>query len=96
MRGITEERLREILKSAMTDHKQDILEYLIKYECKELNPWQPIETAPRDRRILLFNHVTIYIGGWYVSEYIKDGIWINELGDTTHPTHWQELPWNPA
>lgn len=54
MRGITEEQL--IAYAEMTDHPHtlDALNELLD-NCKEINPWLPIdENTPRDRYILLY------------------------------------------
>ena len=57
MRGLTEERLLEEIKLAngmgRSVYAASLLE-LIRL-CKELNHWQPIESAPKDRRILVWN-----------------------------------------
>ena len=58
--------------------------------------WQPIETAPKDRWILVsYDEIDCAIVRWY--EYFKD--WrlddydISELPDD--PTHWMPLPDHP-
>jgi hypothetical protein len=68
--------------------------------------WQPIETAPKDRRILLyfpdlFSDVAIYCGGWYDDSYNKRPrpywsadceSWAGKNHLRAHPpTHWAEL-----
>lgn len=52
MKYISEERLAEIRDSVRAGQSKLFVHLLIN-QCKELNPWQPIETAPKDRRILL-------------------------------------------
>ena len=52
MKYISEERLETLLNNTSYITANDLLRVLIN-ECKELNPWQPIETSPKDRRILL-------------------------------------------
>lgn len=79
MRGITEERLRELIEDSSCPVTMG---YLI-HECTELKPWQTIESAPKDRDVL-----------WYLPEFGKvidfwGGIESND------PTHWQELPEDP-
>ena len=56
------------------------------------NDWQPIETAPDDRLILLglfphpgFIEMPRKVGGWW------DDKW-NIFGGSWTPTHWVELP----
>lgn len=55
--------------------------------------WQPIETAPRDGRILVWSAVT----GPYVTQHI-DGEWPwGRFGQWyPRPTHWRPLPDAPA
>lgn len=95
MRGIAEERLQELIKGKCDYSIED----LTKYECTELNPWLPIKSAPKDRRILLFypKHTSTVEDkqiissskavAQYTDEFIKFYI--------TKPTHWQELPPDP-
>jgi hypothetical protein len=58
-----------------------------------LNNWQPIETAPKDRRILLAYEDTFVIVGMYHSSREK---WLdtygNPLEDADILEAWQELP----
>jgi hypothetical protein len=110
MEGISEKRLKILLNRAIETSDGGSVRayiYLLERECKELNPWMPIETAPKDRNILVFNPMT----GIYTSKFI-DGNWPyfgwNELTGFKidkddpaasvhypHPTHWQELPPKP-
>lgn len=96
MRGISEERLMEILNNSHGSNVV-ILDALLK-ECKELNSWQPIESAPRDRRLLLFypGIQKPYIGQW-LDLNGKVGYWdyIGLMYASDQPTHWQELPEDP-
>ena len=85
MRGITEGRLRELELKCSNEQDKSLLRTLV-FQCQELNPWQPIDTAPKDRRILLYNP--------------KIGIFSGVIGDSISawncdPTHWQELPEDP-
>lgn len=53
MRGITEEQLIDFISKNRTyDVAVDAL-YRLWDECQELNPWQPIETAPKDKLVLI-------------------------------------------
>jgi hypothetical protein len=60
--------------------------------------WQPIETAPKDRRIIVFRpHGTDYI------PKVGEDYWSVELGNcwahsnsSVQPTHWMPLPDPPA
>lgn len=63
--------------------------------------WQPIETAPKDREILLaregdFFHEGYVARGWWMSHPLlpDDGEWAIVGGKWT-PTHWRELPKAP-
>jgi hypothetical protein len=47
MRGITEERLKDLFK------EYSFIGFILA-ECAELNAWQPIETAPLRKKIRLF------------------------------------------
>lgn len=87
MRGISEERLIEVLDAHGISKRQWLRHDLIN-ECTELTPWWPIESAPKDRRILLFFPET--------EEYCKH----TEVGfipewSANLATHWQELPDDP-
>ena len=88
--GISKKRLREWKRIAVQRLIDgEILDLLIK-ECKELNPWQPIdENTPKDRELLLF-----YSG----NESSEAFCWIKKYDPSVgvrQPTHWQELPENP-
>jgi len=50
--------------------------------------WQPIETAPKDRMILLWD------GEWTIGAWI-DGEWWPCIQEVP-PTYWAELPKPPA
>lgn len=73
--------------------------------------WQPIETAPKDRRILLwfprelFNDMHVICGNWYADEYSLSPRphWDHDLSRlygkvmtrSNQPTHWAEIPEGP-
>lgn len=80
MRGITEERLKEMINIGWRADYETILE-----ECKELNTWMPIESAPKDRRILLF----FIKGNCTVTGILREDI------DKSNYSHWKELPEDP-
>ena len=95
MRGITEERLKEIKENYnQGGTSRGLIEYLLDDECTELNAWQPIETAPKDRNILVYDpgygHLVVICPEFY-------NLWITVFGIklTKPPTHWQELPEYP-
>lgn len=60
--------------------------------------WQPIETAPHDRRIILWTGREIYIGHWGKNvETDHEAFIIAEWGDGDQAmvgsaTHWMEAP----
>ena len=91
-RGISEERLREILNlsTSGTEFLQGraaMLLELIHHECKELNPWLPIESAPKDRPIHLFYPAD---SEWSESKQEIETYEVDPM--YRQPTHWQELP----
>lgn len=98
MRGISEERLLAIRESlhcqnltTRNAYELALITELINLQCVELNPWQPIETAPKDRRILLFYNGIKTVGMWGQ----KYKCWLDEVNFCVEPTHWQELPEDP-
>lgn len=106
MRGVTEERLKYLLdhftvtnfpySNEQIFHYRGLLTELIKDECTELNPWKPIETAPKDRRILLFDSKANlpFVGFWFFGN--GSGNWNYLIPEyDSCPTHWQELPEPP-
>lgn len=113
MKYISEKRLAEELESHDYDTRaRDILNGLID-ECQELNvenihQWQPIESAPKDREILMFypNLERSMIGNWDNDEYNSKPrpywngeyarLWGKNLARINLPTHWMELPSPPC
>ena len=88
MRGITEERLKEVFSKlywSRNDEKELFTALLS--ECTELNAWQPIdENTPKDRHVLLYGgHVPCC--QMFVGHANANWSW--------EPTHWQELPEDP-
>jgi len=69
--------------------------------CPVVGAWQPIETAPKDRRIILWTGREIYIGHWAKNVETDHEAWIiAEWGDgdqamTGAATHWMEAPKAP-
>lgn len=80
MRGISEERLREIIDNP--GYGGLLYGSSLLNECTELNPWQPIESAPLKRRLRLFGRNQVDAA-------------LNDEGDRAYYTHWQELPGDP-
>lgn len=76
----------------------------------EVERWLPIETAPKERAIMLW---LPEMGGWAAGPWRGCWSWALEqwafhaplnlpdgravyLTDLPHPTHWQPFPWPPA
>lgn len=58
------------------------------------NGWRPIETAPKDIDVLLWNGDGVHIGK-YITEYGK--FYARDmLAPKSYPTHWQPLPKPPV
>lgn len=93
MRGITEESLRHVMKMHdMNDSETSLIFSHLFNECKELNAWHPIETAPHDKCLLVSDAANdIYIGE-FTSQY---GRWYVDIGINVAPIYWQELPEDP-
>lgn len=64
--------------------------------------WQPIETAPKDERVLLWTGQEKYCGHWSKNPFTNHEAWIiaewGNDGDQAlleNPTHWMPLPSYP-
>lgn len=57
--------------------------------------WQPIETAPKDREILVYDEGVILITLWMEDETLGTGWWDHGLM-VPAPTHWMPLPPAPS
>lgn len=89
MRGISEERLKDIgdqmdscryIEGSLKDWLLD--------ECEEINPWLPIdENTPKDRELWLY---------WKSTGHIECGFYNHMCGQGSYPTHYQELPDDPV
>ena len=93
IRGISENRLIEILEIADEPLHRDVINQLIDNECKELSPWLPTDENTPINKYLLFktSHCKL-IGQW------DNGVtWVDDHGSSIEeiPTHWQELPEDP-
>ena len=85
MKYISEERLAEI-KDSIQDGQSKLFVHLLMTECKELNPWQPIdENTPRDRRILLL----------YEDGDVRIDWWHHESQQDNKIVAWIEIPEPP-
>ena len=104
MRGITEESLKALfddyqhkflysqLEKMYEPHAIMNILHMLVDECKELNAWQPIETAPKDKWLIVADASNSSYIGKFVSQY---GRWYVDIGIHVVPTHWQELPEDP-
>lgn len=97
MRGISEEDLVNI-DPWQCDNPQELLNEILA-QCKELNPWIPIdENTPRDRRLNLYWPGRGWITGEWrqlnkdIGYFIHDGL---KYEPVIKPTHYQELPEPP-
>ena len=98
MRGIEEERLIEIYNNFVRQNPEyACLVRSIIAECKELNPWLPIEDAPKDRPLWLYTKDLGQLKGQWSNtprdKHISN--WQNTRGVIINPTHYQELPADP-
>jgi hypothetical protein len=64
--------------------------------------WQPIETAPNDKRIIVWSGQEMYAAHWARNPFTDDEAWIvaawGDEGDQAlikNPTHWMPLPAAP-
>ncbi len=90
-RGISEERLNEVLGVMSISHLSKLL---LIAECAELNQWQPInENTPKDRLINIYDEgYGQTIVTW--NEFYK--CFTDFHGHKyMQPTHWQEIPEDP-
>lgn len=93
MRGISEERLREIANQTKRFDDITLLNRLVKNECTELNPWLPIdEKTPRDRLLQLGRLDGFQCVGRYIPQF---GHWVDQNQSYVVVTHYQELPEAP-
>lgn len=80
----------------------------LKRELAVMNPWQPIETAPKGPQILIYDGKSIGIAAWEVISKSGTGWWRYQAGPNEapfgdydpppvcdKPTHWMPLPEPP-
>lgn len=93
MRGISEERLRQFRNDFADRSDKRLMEYVIREGCQELNQWMPIESAPKDREIIVAGKdVDIHFAIWHE----RSKCFIARQGFRfTVATHWMELPTAP-
>ena len=90
MEGITKERLRVFREHCQNQSDLELYDYLLT-RCEVLNPWQPIETAPKDMEIWLYNEHYKSVGRWNTAH----NDWVDSANCFMAPTNWQELPEDP-
>ena len=96
MEGISKEELEALIYT--DDYGNDFIDPDEAIAaCKELNPWMPIETAPKDMVVWLFAEGDKYLGEWEIGGVGSGiGYWKTiPYGNKLLPTHWQELPEDP-
>ena len=86
--GISKERLKEKFEGIYWKNSScdKVLESLLN-ECTELNPWLPIEQAPKDRFLLMYSSDIEGISKKFVGKAESCWHW--------KPTHFCELPADP-
>ncbi len=95
MRGISEERLIEILNSYPSYRDERIVIEEILTECSELNEFKPIDdSTPKDRRVMLYyKNYGVRTGSFMFGHYLVDtGL---SVPCNIKPTPYQELPEPP-
>lgn len=102
MRGISEKDLkdRQDVARRIKDYVRSTLIDELISECKELNPWLPIdENTPKDKRLNLYWPGNGWITGSWVQLNNNVGYFIHDLlkyqPPPIKPTHYQELPGDP-
>ena len=90
------------LRAATLNEAKDAIIAAVRAEAleRQVQGWQPIETAPKDGTLVLMWFGTAYVGMWNGS--LKHGAWeinclcCNGIQDRPEPTHWQPLPPAPV
>ena len=92
--GISKERLIELSKLYAYIHAHVLLD-IAENACVELNPWMPIESAPKEGTSLVYmpeEKMKIQVAKYHPNANVISASFAFDL---TKPTHWQELPENP-
>ena len=65
----------------------------------EASEWEKIETAPKDRSVLVWTGKNMYCAIWVKNFHTDNEAWMIARTDDGEllvvPTHWQELPKPP-
>lgn len=89
--GISKETLEKaLLIKDCTSSTRQVLKVLISH-CKELDPWLPIENAPKDRELILITEECGKVVGKWFEPPTTNGWWTANCRPVT-PTHYKELP----
>lgn len=104
MRGISEEKLKKVLFGHYWGSCtcEELLDNLLD-ECTELNQWMPIETAPKDKSLMLccsvakYDTQLIYCGRYRIGTLGEPQAHViawrcDSSGRFSNPTHWMPLP----
>ncbi len=110
---MTDEKILEIARASLSpDEREDFdrgrgsrqieqLRAFAENVVRELYQWLPIETAPKDKRILVRSGQEVYAAHWAKNITTDDEAWIvaewGTEGDQAlvKPTHWMSLPETP-
>ncbi len=71
------------------------------FKARILAAWEPIATAPKDRRVLVWTGLEIFAANWVKNPYTNDEAWVvarwGTNGDQAlvQATHWMQLPMPP-
>ncbi len=97
-RGISEKKLKEIMDLCTNDIGSNIVAVIIS-QCEELNPWLPIEQAPKGAPGFLALSKKRDSIAWLINDQAHDDRFYNQntgnYTDKSHWTHYQELPEDP-
>jgi ATP phosphoribosyltransferase len=91
-RGISEEKLHEVLHKMKSETNLSMWFTQLLVEVKEINQWKPIDSCEKLGMYLIFDGKYIRIASWYADTINK---WLDRQGREVIPTHWMELPENP-
>lgn len=96
--GVSKERLLELWKNSVDKghlNYTEVLGWLLGEECKELDPWLPIdESTPKDRELILITEECGKVVGKWFEPPSNNGWWTANCRPVT-PTHYKELPKDP-
>ena len=91
MIGISKEKLANI-NPWVFETQRDLLDFIIDC-CKELDPWLPIEDAPKDRYILIFDGMA---RSKVVAKFdLAIGLYLDRCRVAVYASHYKELPEDP-